>query len=262
MFADMSLVAIAAAAVEGSAEELNKIQVIELTFVVALVFIAIHIWHDRLHRFIYRSERIAVSMSGGMAIAYVFMHLLPELEKGAQLLGAPIHLLALMGFLVFYGLQRLAWKARREDDSHQRLIFFIQLGFTCIYNFLLIYAMPEQFETSLPFVFLYVVAMGLHLLSVDRALVEKHSDHFRNWGRYALIATVAAALAADIFAEPANELVSDVLLAILAGSLLFNIFQEELPEPDKTSFGWFLAGVMAYVILLAGSWALHLSFQS
>lgn len=259
MFAEISLATIATA-VEGSAEELNKIQIIELTFVVALVFIAIHIWHDRLHGFLYRSERIATSMSGGMAIAYVFMHLLPELEEGAEVLGAPIHLLALIGFLVFYGLQRIAWKAKRENNSYESLIFFIQLGFTCIYNFLLIYAMPEQFENGLPFVFLYVLAMGLHLLSVDRSLAEKHSRYFQNWGRYALIATVAAALAADIFAEPANELVSDTLLAILAGSLLFNIFQEELPEPDKTSFPWFLAGVITYLILLAGSWALHLSF--
>jgi predicted membrane channel-forming protein YqfA (hemolysin III family) len=244
-------------AVEETVSNVEEAEILELTFVVAIAFGAIHIFYDRLHHLLYKEERIAISFGGGMAIAYIFLHLLPELEKGEQDVGSPIHFITLLGFLLFYGMQRFAWSVSKNEASKSGdLVFYIQLGFSSVYNFLLIYAIPELFETNLLFVFLYVVAIGFHLMHNDHSLGEKYHHQFNSWGRYVLLGAVAVGLAIDIFAEPANELVADVLTAMLAGSLLFNVFQEELPEPEHTSFRWFVAGVVVYVILLLGSMSL------
>ncbi|MBO1349287.1 MAG: hypothetical protein EBE86_018720 [Hormoscilla sp. GUM202] len=82
-----------------------------------------------------------------------------ELEKGDRNLIIPIHFLSLMGFLVFYGMQRFTWKY--SSGQQETWIFYIQLFFASLYNFLLVYATPSQFKESLPFAILYVVAMGL-----------------------------------------------------------------------------------------------------
>ena len=241
-------------AVEETESHLDKTVVVELTIAIAIAFGIIHIFYDRLHRFLYREERIAISFGGGMAISYIFLHLLPELEEGAEEIGASIHFVTLIGFLLFYGMQRFAWRVSQDRDSHYgNLIFYIQIAFYSVYNFLLVYSIPELFETNLVFVLLYVVSIGFHLLHNDYSLGEKYPHKFKSMGRYILLAAVAVGLAIDLFAKPANELVGDILIAILAGSLLFNIFQEELPEPEHTSFLWFVAGVVVYVILLLGS---------
>ncbi|HIK31893.1 MAG TPA: hypothetical protein IGS17_10340 [Oscillatoriales cyanobacterium M59_W2019_021] len=83
--------------------------------------------------------------------------------------------------------------------------------------------------------------------------MENYHHPFKSWGRYVLIAALVAAFTIDFFTEPANELVSDVLIAILAGSLIFNIFKEELPSPENSSFRWFGAGAILYLVLLEGS---------
>jgi len=250
------LVTTIASAVEGAEAPLETTETLELTFIVALMFSAIHITSERLHGFLYKTEEMAASFGGGMAIAYVFMHLLPELEKGNQVLGVGVNFITLVGFLIFYGIQRIAWKSKLQGHQTSNLIFYLKLGFACLYNGLLIYAIPEQFDQSWPFLILYLVAMSLHLISADHSLREEHSRQFNSWGRYVLVAAIIAALLIDIFTEPANELISDVLTAILAGSLMFNIFKEELPSPENSSFRWFISGVVFYLVLLAGSWAL------
>ncbi len=244
---------IIALAAEEAEAQLSRAETLELTFVVALVFSAIHIWSGKLHSFLYKSEEIAISFGGGMAVAYVFMHLLPELEKGSKLLGIGVNFITLVGFLVFYGVQRYSWKVSSQENPKNSLIFYLKLGFSCLYNGLLIYAIPELFDKNPLFVILYIVAMSLHLISADRSLSEDYSHEFKSWGRYVLVASVIAGLTIDIFTEPANELVSDVLTAILAGSLMFNIFKEELPHPENSSFRWFCAGVALYLLLLVGA---------
>ena len=241
-------------AVEETASNAEGAEALELTFLIAIAFGAIHIFYERLHHLLYKEERIAISFGGGMAVAYIFLHLLPELEKGEQDIGSIAHFVALIGFLLFYGLQRFAWRvSKNESSKYGGLLFYIQLGFSCLYNFLLVYAIPELFEQNLFFVFLYVVAMGFHLMHNDYSLAEKYHHQFNSWGRHVLLGTVVFALVIDILVEPANELVADILVALLAGSLLFNVFQEELPQPERTSFPWFVSGVVAYTILLAGS---------
>ena len=66
-----------------------------------------------------------------------------------------------MGFLVFYGMQRFTWKY--SSGQQETWIFYIQLFFASLYNFLLVYATPSQFKESLPFAILYVVASKLYV---------------------------------------------------------------------------------------------------
>ena len=52
-------------------------------------------------------------------------------------------------------------------------------------------------------------------------------------------------------ASPTSSLVVSVLVAFLAGSVLLNVFKEEIPSTRRSHFGWFAAGVALYSGLLA-----------
>ncbi len=269
-------------------DSFNVAESLDLTAVIAILFIIVHLWSNHLYTLFYRSTSVAADFGGGMAIAYVFIHLLPELEMGETIFGIPLQFVTLLGFLLYYGMERFAWvnaqralwqestgsatvdlvleldPDQRVEPSHitpipaKRLIFSIQLIFSCTYSFLLVYAMPEEFEHGLALASLYALAMGLHLLNTDHALAEEYTEQFYTWGRYVLIAAVILGFVTDLFAKLPNEYTFHFLIALLAGSLLNNIFQEELPKPENASFLWFSAGVVFYVLLLAGSWQLTL----
>lgn len=242
------------ATVEPSTGHANNKHLLELIYFGVLAFSVIHIWPHYLHRILYKSKKIATSFGGGMATGYVFIHLMDELHEGYELLGISLHFVTLLGFLIFYGLQRLIWRATLDRVSKEGYIFYIELFFYCAYNYLLIYAIPEQFEDNLALTFLYIISIGFHLLHNDYSLVEKYPHQFRQWGRPALVFSLVMALFTDIFVESRNELLSNFLIAILAGSIIFNVFYEELPSPENASFRWFSAGIGIYVILVTGIW--------
>ena len=64
-----------------------------------------------------------LSLAGGTSVAYVFVHILPELKKGQdvilradlplEFLEHHVYIVALLGFVTFYGLERLAVRSRR-----------------------------------------------------------------------------------------------------------------------------------------------------
>jgi len=56
---------------------------------------------------------------------------------------------------------------------------------------------------------------------------------------------------ASAFAAPTSALLVALLTAFLGGSILLNVFKEELPEGRTASYPWFLAGVGLYSALLA-----------
>jgi hypothetical protein len=47
-----------------------------------------------------------------------------------------------------------------------------------------------------------------------------------------------------------------VLTAAPAGSILLNVFEEEIPSGRRSSFPWFLTGLVLHAVLLAAVTAL------
>lgn len=253
-----------------------------LAGVSALVLVALHLLAPRIRKLPLVPEAATASFAGGIAVAYVFLHLLPELtegssrlrelldEKGARtpLLGLEIFLVALAGFLVFYGLERLAEHSQSrtaasgdatqgrsstvpESGTGSRGIFRLHLASFLVYNAVIAYTLPITWRTSEAFAVLFTIAMGLHFVLTDRGLEEHYGARFDRWQPRALLALglVVGYVVAALRAPSSGVLVS-VLTAFLAGSILLNVFKEEIPSTRRSHFGWFLVGLAAYATLL------------
>lgn len=235
--------------------------------------VALHAVTPLVRRLPHVSQRAFGSFAGGAAVSYVFLHLLPKLSGGQETLGEaldevlePTPLLeltlfavAMTGFVVLYGLERLAVRsgsgrapvaARRADDG-ALLVFRLHLGSFAVYNLLITYTLPTRFETGAAFAVLFALALGLHFVLTDRGLAEHYPQRFARRGRFVLGAALLAGWLLAALAGPPGPLLKAVLTALLAGAILLNVFKEELPSAGRSSFPWFLAGAGVYAALLA-----------
>ncbi|HET8726482.1 MAG TPA: hypothetical protein VFO41_03135 [Alphaproteobacteria bacterium] len=234
--------------------------VVAATFLVALVLAAVHVFGIRL-RFLDSIPRSRwLSAAGGVSVAYVFVHLLPELgahqgrleeELDGGLLGlieSHAYLMALGGLVLFYGLERLAKQARRRRTGEAE-VFRLHLAAFALYNVLIGYLLLNREETGPETLFFYAVAMILHFVVNDRGLDADHGQDYRRLGRWVLAVAVLGGWALGQAIEISDVAIA-VLFALLAGGVVLNVLKEELPEERESRFGAFLAGSAAYAALL------------
>jgi hypothetical protein len=241
---------------------------------ITVVLAVLHLAAPRIRELL--PERSTASFAGGLAVAYVFLHLLPEIAAGNEAVGEAlsdvlrptpltdlgIFLVTLVGFAAFYGLERLAQRARepagvhREGTTRTRTepsagVFWLHLGSFMVYNALITYTMALRVRTGILFALLFTVAMGLHFVLTDRGLEEHHPRRFDRRGRFLLAGALLVGWVASALLAPTSTLVVALLTALLGGSILLNVFKEELPAGPRSSYPWFLAGLTLYAGLLA-----------
>ncbi|HYX95404.1 MAG TPA: hypothetical protein VE823_10080 [Geodermatophilus sp.] len=259
--------------------------------VIAVVLAALHLAAPHIRRLPLVPERATGSFAGGLAVAYVFLHLLPEIAEGNEAIGEAlsavveptplvdlgIFLVALAGFAAFYGLQRLAdrrapaparlaavravpvgvgasgggERAAEDRAPEPAGVYWLHLGSFMVYNALITYTMALRLRTGLAFAVLFTIAMGLHFVLTDRSLEEHYPRRFPRSGRLLLAGALLAGWLLDALFAPTSALLVALLTALLGGSILLNVFKEELPSTGRSSYPWFLVGLVLYAGLLA-----------
>ena len=235
-----------------------------VALLVALSFSAAHLFGGRLTFLDVTPRSIWLSIAGGVSVAYVFVHLLPEIaehqeafarsaEQGdgfAQAIELHVYLFALIGLGVFYGLERLACRSqagRGGDDTDW--IFWIHLGSFAVYNFLLGYMLLHRGEAEPGDLFFYAIAILLHFIVNDHALREHHGTAYHRNGRWLLAAAPLMGWLLGVMTD-VSELLIAASFGFLAGGIVLNVLKEELPESRESRFWAFALGGGAYAALL------------
>ena len=233
------------------------------TFLATLAFIVVHLFTERL-RFLHGTPRSRwLSTAGGVSVAYVFIHLLPELARGQEVIEEArfdllsylehhTYLLALSGLVCFYGLEQAMKVHRRKlppDAPPPASVFWLHIASFSAYNVLIGYLLVHREEPGLGNLVLFTVALGLHFVVNDFGLQQDHKELFRKRGRWVLSAAVLAGWGLGQWIE-LSELATSAAIAFLTGSVVLNVLKEELPEERESRFSAFLAGTAAYSALL------------
>lgn len=219
-------------------------------FLLALFIASVHFLpgHRRATLGVQRSSRL--SAAGGAAVAYVFLHLLPELSAAHARNGLEgerwFFLFALVGLAAAYGLESFA---RRHESDAPRGAFVLHLLGLALYNALIGHLVARRGEEETGALLLFAGAMALHLLASDFALRLERREAWNRGGRWALALAVLAGWASGAALDlPRGAL--DAVFAFLAGGLVLDILKEEVPEERKGNFVAFALGATAYGALL------------
>ncbi|MEA5515073.1 hypothetical protein [Nodularia sp. UHCC 0506] len=232
----------------------------------AIALATIHLFSGKVRFLTKTLHNRCLSFGSGVSVAYVFVHILPELSQaqvtfqnnvniGLSFLEHHVYLVALLGLTVFYGLERFASKSRqhRQQVGNANVtdlsVFWLHIAAFGIYNLLIGYLLVHREESGIQSLLLFSLAMALHFLVNDHALREHHQKRYDKIGRWLLAMAIILGWLIGI-ATKINQAVVAVLFAFLAGGIVLNVLKEELPEVRKSCFWSFTFGTFSYAIIL------------
>ncbi|MGQ4879275.1 hypothetical protein ACOJCM_11990 [Billgrantia sp. LNSP4103-1] len=235
------------------------------------ILILSHIYAGKLRNLSHIPRSAWLSLGGGIAVSYVFLHIFPELEQAQQhlteqaalaFIESHAYLVALLGLLLFYGLEhKIKTKAlapiehencEAQPSSHTGTpLFWLHIGTFSLYNALIGYLLVYRDSTVMETLF-FVIAMAFHFLMNDHSLYYQHRGAYLSFGRWILSAFIGLGWAVGLSFQ-ISEAATSVLFAFLAGGIILNVLKEELPEDRKSRVWPFTLGATLYSILLLTS---------
>jgi len=232
----------------------------------ALFFAAVFVFGAlvRLPPAIARHRRSAMSFSGGIAVAYVFVRLLPELAEASEVFvhktahralpfaESRVYLAAMLGFILFYGLEKLVTgfeDEEREERSSPSPALALHVGGFSIYVWLVSYLGVHGVEEGIGPILLYAAALGCHFLATDHALRREYGEAYDRRGRFGLAtAALAGGATGVLLVLPAPLVIT--LLGLVSGGVIMNSMLGEVPREKDGRFWPFVAGCSVYAGIL------------
>ncbi len=241
----------------------------ELTLAPLLAAIAlglIHVLAGKLRLLSAVPRSSWLSFAGGVSVAYVFAHLLPELSEGQESIAAEaegllpfieehVYLVGLLGLSVFYGVEHSSRESRSQrrraegDDRTSTSAFWLSVGTFAVYNAVIGYLLVHREEPGARSLVLFAIALGVHFVINDFGLREHHRDSYERIGRWVLGLAVLMGWALGALTRISDAAVA-LLLAFIGGGVILNVIKEELPTERQSRFVPFALGAAGYAALL------------
>ena len=226
-------------------------------FIMGFAFILIHLFANEL----IPSDRIRrlkwFSFSGGLAVSYVFVYVLPTLHKEQILvkkygdyftMESELYFIGLLGLIIFYGIQKVVRSAQKRNKTHKaKILFWLQIIFFAIYNMLVAYTVISHDVLGIQAVF-YGLAVGMHFVAVAHDLWREYQEIYNRAGKYVLALGIIAGsvLGMGVELSPLSE---SIIFAFISGAMILNVLKYELPPDDEAHFPTFAIGVISYTTI-------------
>lgn len=233
------------------------------TGVSALVLALVFLLGGRVHaaRARMRDEGALVSLGGGVSIAYVFVHMMPEMGTAREAYansatipvifkGMIVYFVGLFGFMVYYGLDNLRRRLReRAAGRDNELDYRIHLAGYAVYVSMISYMLINHIESTPMAVGLYTVAMIAHFLTIDHSLHEQHGGLYDRDGRLLLAAMCLLGWGMGVIV-PVPPYVLALMIAFVSGAIIMNSAIMEIPHRKDERFLAFMVGGFIYGLFL------------
>ncbi len=242
--------------------QIEETQILFLTGASVFAFALIHLFIGKLTFLDVLPRSRWLSFAGGVAVAYVFLHILPELSGhqkafaeglgvGERAAESWVYLISFSGLALFYGLERAVKKSRKSSDRDrvEAEILWLHIISFGIYNILIGYLLLHREETGVRSLVMYTIAMSLHFVTNDYGLRQDQKNQYDAIGRWAIAGSVLFGWALAVFAS-LPRIIIGFLFAFLAGGVILNVLKEELPGEYQSRFWPFVLGGASYASLL------------
>ena len=243
-----------------------------VTGLMALAFAAVHLFVPGLATLSRKPRHRFLSFAGGVAVGYVFLHILPELATHRttfadelrllpKIAEAAVYALALVGLAVFYGIERAASISKnnsQERGEGERLggpVLALHLVAFATINLLIGYLLLHREEAGMASLAFYFVAMALHFTTADVGMRADHAQAYDGYGRWILAGSVLVGWMLGMMVE-LSEVAIGMIFAFVAGGIVLTVLKEELPEERESRLGPFLVGAVLYGALIFGELAM------
>ena len=165
-----------------------------------------------------------------------------------------IYVAALLGFMLFYGLENMVnWarvtQAENGEEREETIHLKILTASYALYVLVVCYVMAHEIRSGTGELALYAFAMGLHFLGFAYGLRRDSSIAYQRWGRHVLAAAALLGWATALLL-PLPEFLAYTLLGFVAGVLIMDTVTSELAGQAEGRFFAFLTGGIVYTFIL------------
>ena len=202
-----------------------------------------------------------ISIAAGVSVATIFVDLLPEISvkqakfsanapAGAALFQEQaVYLAAMLGFVLFYGLEYMVASSPSREREHGVVAFSLRIAAFAGYSSLIAYLLVDNPWSGVQSLLLYSLAMTFHLLLVDHSLAQQGHELYESRGRWILALAVMAGWCAGIVAS-IPELWLARITGFVSGGVIMNSLVVELPEGRGGRFWYFVLAAATYAFVL------------
>jgi len=207
-----------------------------------------------------------VSFSAGASVAYVFIHVFPDISilqqqfsgvpshhyKG-QFFNQPLYLTALAGLCLPYFLDTLELSYTEEgkkchEQVHQS-IFGIRKLLYMLYNVMLAYMIVNRHNEGVLSMKIIVLVLSMHFIVLNANFREIYQELFKQYVRwFAVLGLILGGVLAKTVTIPGFILA--YVFALIGGIITYTALKQELPKTNHRAPFHFLAGVVCFSLLI------------
>lgn len=196
-----------------------------------------------------------ISLASGIAIGYVFLYLLPKIgdytaaivrneQAGWEFFQYRLYGYCLVGLLLYYCLDRVRVLSERWRT---RAVVLHGLGFS-LYCALIGYFLPNVPRAGFFPYGLVALVFAIHFLGVNHHLRHWHPQSYDRYLRWFMAISLIAGWIIGVTADVPKTVVS-AWTAILAGAMMINVLNEELPSHREGKLIAFVAGIVCFTLV-------------
>ena len=218
------------------------------TIFLAIFLAFIHLSVVNLSKIDEAKQSIITSVGGGISVAYIFLHLLPELalshkqsigDINIELLEISFFFASLLGLIILFVVDSLSATAKIPKEINFKLHLSYNFAISYLYAFTLHEVVKEGFFYSI----LYTLTLAAHVFSSDRIIFRTHEKFYRSKFRWIGFSIIFMGLVHSLIIENNSLIELDYAFAFLSGGVLLNTFLEELPKKTLLNVKWFLTSI-------------------
>lgn len=222
-------------------------------FIALLVLAAIHLFANRTEILGWIWKKNFLSFAAGISFAYVFVDLLPELEKGLPVLKRSFgdllpyldrhtYVIALLGVLFYYGLHT---SSTGTSDRN----FWVSLGGYSLFNFFVGASLSDSNNPEIQPLFLFTIAMGMHYFISDHNANEENFTLYNRKGRWILVLALFLGYIVGYLTSIPDTIVA-IAVSFISGGVLLNVLRYELPKREQVGYYFFLTGSLIFTLII------------
>ena len=226
-----------------------------LSGIAVSILCAVHVLFPNIERALHRYKHIWVQVTGGLAIGYVFMYMLPKLSDDTSLiisnepaewefLHYRLYLIAMIGLLTYLLVD--IWSVSKNP----RVVYWkqIQGACLCLYSLLIGYMFFNIPRTGILPSLLATLIFSVHLMGMNHLLFKRHANYYNLTLKWLMPISLIAGWLVGLTIE-LPETVKASSAAFIAGGVLINAITEKLPDREEDHFWPFIAGVGLFVVI-------------
>lgn len=225
------------------------------SFVAVMLFAFVHLFAQHAQRFNYDFRRRFLSIGSGIAIAYVFIDIMPKISKFERIVNSAIkplfpyferhvYVMALCGFLLFFIVDR-----SKNLLDNKPAFLYLTIGSYALFNLFIGYAVADADNPEVRPLVLFTIAIGLHYFANDYSLSETLGSAYDHAAKWILVSFLIFGWLLGFVFELHPAAVG-LISAFIGGGVIMNVTRHELPEMRPHSLSAFLLAAAGYTVIL------------